>query len=334
MTSGRPTISAIIPLFNGAAFIEDALNSVFAQTLPPDEIIVVDDGSADDGAALVERLSAARDVTLIRKENGGQSSARNLGIARATGDLIALLDQDDMWYPHHLEEMVKPFCGRHFPPLGWVYSNLDEVDRQGRMVARCTLRFASDVQHPKRDLIGCLSTDMFILPSASLISRDAILAVGGFDEALSGYEDDDLFVRLFRAGYDNIYIKEALTRWRIFDGSASFTRRMARSRVAYLKKLIAAFPDDPRAGRFFARDMLAPRFFPWLVGEYTAALRGGNPRDIEVALDDLMMLARLHKPRVRRTVALLHPALRLAATKGWILSLSRMARPVMRRVLR
>src|SRR5208283_3100493 len=79
-------ISAVIPLYNGAAFIAAALRSVFAQSLQPAEIIVVDDGSTDGGAAIVQRLAAEHPVRLLRKTNGGQSSARNFGVARAHGD--------------------------------------------------------------------------------------------------------------------------------------------------------------------------------------------------------------------------------------------------------
>ena len=81
MQNDTPTISAVIPLYNGAPFIEAALSSIFAQILPPDEIIVVDDGSTDDGVAVVERLASQHPITLLRQSNGGQSAARNAGIS-------------------------------------------------------------------------------------------------------------------------------------------------------------------------------------------------------------------------------------------------------------
>ncbi|MGE0223662.1 MAG: glycosyltransferase family 2 protein [Acetobacteraceae bacterium] len=335
MSAEGPRIAAVIPLYNGERFIEDALNSVFAQTLPPDEVIVVDDGSTDNGAAIVERLAAERTVTLLRKENGGQSSARNMGIRHTDCDLIALLDQDDMWYPHHLEELVKPFLEKRFPPVGWVYSNLDEVDMKGRMIIRSTLRMLPFVQHPKIDLFGCLSTDMFVLPSSSLISRSAFFDVGGFDEDLSGFEDDDLFLRLFRAGYDNIYIDQALTKWRIFGGSASFSPRMARSRMIYLRKLIAEYPDDETANRFYTRDLLVPRFQQWMIREYTQALRRGDKAQIERALDDLVFLIR-HSPnrRLRLIARLLPRATRVMVAHPGLLRLSGATRPLIRRFLR
>ncbi len=95
-----PSIAVVIPLYNGSRHIEEALSSVFKQTVPASEIIVVDDGSTDNdaGAAVVERLAKTHSVTLLRKANSGQSSARNLGVRHSNSELIAFLDQDDVWY--------------------------------------------------------------------------------------------------------------------------------------------------------------------------------------------------------------------------------------------
>ena len=131
----QPKISVVVPLYNGAKYIEQALQSILCQTTAPTEIVIIDDGSTDDGGAIVERLSSLHPtIKLLRKENGGQSSARNFGVAHSDGDLIALLDQDDVWYQDHLEKLVKPFSEARFRKLGWVYSNLDEIDEQGLMV--------------------------------------------------------------------------------------------------------------------------------------------------------------------------------------------------------
>lgn len=328
------TISAVIPLFNGGRYIEEALASVFGQVRPADEIIVVDDGSTDDGAAVVERLSLMHPITLLRKPNGGQSSARNFGIARSRGALIALLDQDDAWYPNHLAELSEPFHETRYPELGWVYSNLDEVDVHGKMVGRNCLRHAHGVRHPKRDLFDCLLTDMFVLPSATLMTRVAFDSVGGFDERLSGFEDDDLFLRMFRAGYDNLYLDRALTRWRIFGGSASFSPRMALSRMTFIRKLLAEYPDDPVRDRFLTRDYIVPRFFPWLVREYTNSLRDGNAAKIQAALADLQFLTALQRPRVRRIMRLLMPVLESHGLARVLMPTAAAARPVLRRILR
>ena len=96
-----------------------------------------------------------------------------------------------------------------------------------------------------------------------------------------------------------IYLDEGLARWRIYSHSSSYSSRMAESRIRYFRKLLAEFPDDPRRERFFARDFLAPRFFPAFVREYTHALRYGDRRAIKTALDNLRFVASRHKWKQR-----------------------------------
>ena len=290
----RPSIAAIIPLYNGARYIEETLTSVLHQTVPPAEIIVVDDGSTDNGAgrAIVERFARNHPIRLLHKPNGGQSSARNLGIRASTSELVALLDQDDVWYENHLEELVKPFRRRSAPPLGWVYSNLDEVNEDGELASRCFLG-TLEAKHPKRHIHDCIGEDMFVLPSAALINRKAFDAVGGFDERLSGYEDDDLFLRIFRAGYDNIYLDMALSKWRIYPGSVWYTPRMTRSRAIYTRKLLEMFPDDPTRVRYhyYARDLIVPRFREHAIREYEEAIKLGEPAALAEAWAEIRFLA-------------------------------------------
>jgi glycosyltransferase involved in cell wall biosynthesis len=289
------SIVAIIPLYNGARWIEQSIKSVLAQALPPDEFIVVDDGSTDDGPRVVERLAQRHPITLLRKPNGGQSSARNFGVAHSKSALVALLDQDDAWYPHHLATLIKPFRKPRGISLGWVYSDLDEIDESGGMVNKRLLDLIPRVhirprENPKRSLAACLSNDLFILPSASLISRAAFEAVGGFDESLCGYEDDDLFLRLFRAGYDNVFINEPLSQWRIYQTSTSYTSRMARSRMIYATKLFEQFPNNRSQRRYWCRDCIAPRFVNQTLGDCVRALETRDAEMFRTAIAHLWIL--------------------------------------------
>ena len=325
-------IGVVIPLYNGAAFIERALQSVLQQTLPPDEIIVVDDGSTDEGPAIVERLSERHSITLVKQPNAGQSAARNRGIAHSAADFIALLDQDDIWYCHHLEELIKPFLKPWHPELGWVYSNLDEIDLHGNMVSYAIID-RTRTSHPKRDLIECLSKDMFVVPTACMFSRKAFDAVGGFDERLSGYEDDDFFLRVFRAGFNNVYVNQSLARWRLYSGSSSYSLRMGRSRMIYLRKLLVQFPDEPRREIYYARDVLAPRFFPWVVRDYKLALRDGTAEQIEAALQNLCFVISLHRLKFRILLALILPLLKIPNLARPFLFVMASLRPGLRRLL-
>lgn len=261
------SIVAIIPLYNGEKYIEQAIRSVLSQTDPPDEFIIVDDGSTDDGPQIVKTLAAQYPlIQYVRKENGGQSSARNFGVENSTSELIALLDQDDYWYSTHLEELVKPFLKNWGIPLGWSYSNLDEIDSNGQMIMRSMLN-ANSSPHPKSSLMECLSYDMMILPGAALISREAFDDVGGFDVNLIGFEDDDLFLRMFLAGYENIYINNPLSRWRVYSGSTSYKPEFWNSRMFYFRKQVALFPPDHFRGIDYASRKISPKFFKAIVSD-------------------------------------------------------------------
>ncbi|MDX7952284.1 glycosyltransferase family A protein [Lichenihabitans sp. Uapishka_5] len=293
--AAAPTIVAIIPLYNGARFIEQSVRSVLDQTRPPDECLVVDDGSTDAGPALVADLATRLPVRLLQKSNGGQSSARNHGVAQSTSSLIAFLDQDDAWYPDHLETLLAPFAARPGDAtLGWSYADLDEGDETGTLLTRQFLR-TRPTAHPKRTVEACLRDDMFVLPSASLISRTAYEAVGGFDERLIGYEDDDFFIRLLDGGFDNVFIDRPVTLWRIYPHSTSYSPHMGRSRMIYLRKVLQAYGARPAgAGGTLARTAIAPRFVKALLGEYARAGRRHDDAGMEAALDAMRDLLLPH----------------------------------------
>ncbi len=257
--SEKLSIVAIIPLYNGAKWIEQTIQSVLDQTLQPNEFIVVDDGSTDNGPEIVEKLAQKHPIKLLRKSNGGQSSARNFGVANSKSDLIALLDNDDFWYSNHLEELIKPFNDKHHINLGWSYSNLDAISNDGKLLERNFLDYF-DAQHPKQRLITLLSQDMMIFPSMTLISRKAFQHVGGFDTRLSGYEDDDLFIHIFISNYRNVYIEKSLGCYRRHDKNTTHTPKMAISRMIYARKLANEFPNDEKNHLYYIRDCITPRF--------------------------------------------------------------------------
>jgi glycosyltransferase involved in cell wall biosynthesis len=99
-------VSIIIPLYNKAPYVRRALDSIAAQSLSDFEVIVIDDGSTDDGAAIVTGYPDAR-YRLIRQANAGPGAARNTGIAQSRGEFIAFLDADDEWLPTYLDESVR-----------------------------------------------------------------------------------------------------------------------------------------------------------------------------------------------------------------------------------
>ncbi len=290
--SNAPSIAVIIPLYNGSRYIEQALESVFNQSRAPSEVIVVDDGSTDDSYAFVEALRARFAFQLLHKTNSGQGSARNFGVAHATSDLVAYLDQDDIWYSDHLEQLIQPFLKSYVQPFGWSYGNMDVINERGEMHHRCYLDLLKQIPQPKISVIDCLRYDMHILPGASLVSRAAHVKVGGFDERLAGYEDDDYFLRLFTAGYISAYINTPVYQWRFHASSSSYNIRMARSRMIYARKLFDSYPDQPEMYRYLTRDTIAPRFLPEMIQCYLQESRAGRWETAEWALAECEFLSR------------------------------------------
>ncbi len=334
MTQTRSDLSivAIIPLYNGARWIEQAIKSVLAQTLAPDEFIVVDDGSTDGGAgaAIVERLAQEHPIiALLHKPNGGQSSARNFAARHSTSALIALLDQDDVWYSTHLEELVELFKKPKGLPIGWVYSDFDDIDDDGKMVSRSFID-KSRLENPKRHLPTLLGQGAIIQPSATLISRAAFEAVGGFDERMCGYEDDDLFLRIFRENFDNVFIDHSTSQWRIHESSCGASDRNDESLRYYIGKLLRLYPDDKWRGHYYARDVIAPRFINIWLQMYIRAGRYKNRAKMNEYIDDARALVPLLGWRRRIFYSVVLPLMRVPAMGQAVIA----ARPVLHRVYR
>ena len=179
-------ISVIIPTWNRAERLVNALQSAFSQSLPPTEVIVVDDGSTDNTREIVRRQFP--DARYLFQQNKGVSSARNTGIAAASGDWIALLDSDDHWQADKLQQQCEQL--RAWPDFKICHS--DEIwIRNGRRVNPMK-KHAKQGGHIFRQ---CLPLCV-ISPSAVLIHRDLFNEVGLFDERLPACEDYDLWLRI------------------------------------------------------------------------------------------------------------------------------------------
>lgn len=189
-----PAISVVVPLFNKRDEVGATLRSVLAQTLPPLEIIVVDDGSTDGGAEVVEALAAGEGralLRLVRQSNAGVSVARNRGAAEARGEYLAFLDADDCWEPGFLAE-IAALIGE-FPGCGIYSAAFWVVGREGRFPAPCPER-RGVVDNFFRD-----SAHRYIaIPSASVVPRDVFDEAGGFPAGMKIGEDLYLWVKIAR----------------------------------------------------------------------------------------------------------------------------------------
>jgi glycosyltransferase involved in cell wall biosynthesis len=200
------TVSVVIPTYNRAHTVLDAVRSVLSQRFRDLEVIVVDDGSTDGTAALLAPVVDPR-LRVITGRHAGVSAARNLGVSKASGRLISFLDSDDLWHPEKLAAEVA-YLARH-PEVHAVFTDLEK--RHGDQVfpsfMRETAVFSRRLQHAAypeglilepRDMRLCLLEEVPIKPSALTMRRAAFDAIGGFDESWSSSEDWEFLLRLAR----------------------------------------------------------------------------------------------------------------------------------------
>lgn len=249
----KKSICVIIPYYNGSKWIERALISVFNQTVLADEVLVVNDGSTPKETEALYILAKQYPFTLLEKENGGQGSARNVGVAASTSQYICFLDQDDFYLPHH-NEALRAAIPSEDKNFGFVYGDLIHANEAGETVHPTILQQQPGLK--RKDPLHLLCYDLVILRSASLISRQAFNAIGGFDEQLIGYEDDDLFFRIVMAGYEHYFIEHTVTTWCVQENGTSLSIKMRINRVLYIKKTMSSFSQK----HFFCKDL-----YPWFL---------------------------------------------------------------------
>ncbi len=187
-----PRVSVVITTYNYERFVAAAIESVLRQTVRPDEIVVVDDGSTDGTAAVVARY-AAQGVRYIRQANAGAGAARNRGIRETRGDLIAFLDADDRWLPDKLARQLAHL--RRYPAAGLVTGGEWQVFGSGRAPVQVRRRPVRAARLYPRILIENIIGN----PSLVLVRRACFVRLGGFDEGLPLGQDWEMWIRLARA---------------------------------------------------------------------------------------------------------------------------------------
>jgi glycosyltransferase involved in cell wall biosynthesis len=210
-------VAAVIPVFR-ARYLAHALASAFAQSRPPDEVIVVDDGSPDGDQIDAAVATHAPRVTLVRQSNQGAGAARNRALRETSAPIVAFLDADDQWLPHFLLHQLNALARR--PALDLVYSDalfIGDTALAGRtFMSMCPSSGPVTFER-------LLAQDCTVMLSAVVARRAAIEAVGGFDESLRRGQDFDLWLRMARQGASMDYQRQVLALRRLHAANLSGT---------------------------------------------------------------------------------------------------------------
>jgi glycosyltransferase involved in cell wall biosynthesis len=186
--ASAPAVSVVIPCFNQAHYLPEAIESVLAQTLPPAEVIVVDDGSEDNSCEVAARYEK---VSRMRQKNRGVAAARNAGWKATTTDYLVFLDADDRLLPEALEVGAAALERR--PRVAFVSGFSRDIGDDGRPLKGLRQPFVTQDHYLR------LLEDCFIWSGSSIVyRRSALEAVGGFDESFTAADDYDLYLRIAR----------------------------------------------------------------------------------------------------------------------------------------
>jgi glycosyltransferase involved in cell wall biosynthesis len=224
-------IAVVVPTYNRAKLLGRALASVLAQRRPPDEVVVVDDGSTDDTGAVVARCADA--VRLVRRRHAGVSAARNLGVASSDAEFVAFLDSDDVWEEDHLERMQHAIDATE--GKAWLYfSDIRLAEHFGGDTLWSQARFTiSDAFQICRDKAWLFLPRQPVLLQAAVVRRDGYLRVGGSETDLVRRGDTHL---IFKLGFGGpICAVAGIAGGRTADDEYALTRLYPTEDVTYLQ---------------------------------------------------------------------------------------------------
>jgi glycosyltransferase involved in cell wall biosynthesis len=257
-------VSVIIPNYNYARYLGDAVESVLAQAYLDIEIIVVDDGSTDASKDVL--LNYGSGITTISQKNQGVAAARNNGVAASSGEFLAFLDADDEWLPGKVEKQVAMF--RADPSLGLVHVGVEEIDADG-----------SPLRHRLEGASGDATRELLMLGgrgilgggSGLMVPRAVFDEIGGFDTRLSTSADWDFFYQAARR-HPVGFVPEALLRYRVHATNMSANVGMMEHDMSLaFEKAFANGREDKSAAYGSLYKTLAGSYFR--AGDYRAFLR-------------------------------------------------------------
>ena len=236
----KPKVSILIPVYNGSNFLKQAIDSAIGQYYTEKEIIVINDGSNDNGATRKVAESFVPNIMYYEKENGGVASALNLGIEKSTGEYISWLSHDDFYYPNKLEDQISYVTSLENNKV-IVFSNEDMVD-ENNIVIRPAFQRKFDNSKFYRELL----VKKFIGGCSLLIPRKAFDRCGEFDESLRTVQDYDMWFRMLNNGYTFSYYQITSGAKRRHGGQDSQQKKELRrkEKIVLLTRALTSMTDE------------------------------------------------------------------------------------------
>lgn len=203
---GSPTVSIVIPVYNGANYLREAIESALNQTYTNTEVLVVNDGSSDHGATERIALSFGNMIRYFSKENGGVASALNAGIRLMTGEYFSWLSHDDVYYPYKIAEQISYLhdVGRQV----MLFSNYDVIDSSSKIIRTVSIK-----QYAQHEIRRALILDYPIHGCSALVPKVFFDKVGYFDECLKTTQDCDMWFRIAKC-FDAVHMPMPLIKSR------------------------------------------------------------------------------------------------------------------------
>jgi glycosyltransferase involved in cell wall biosynthesis len=260
-------VSALIPTYNCATLLPRAIASAFNQTLAPLEVIVIDDGSTDDTPRVLAELAESYGGRLVveRKPNGGEASARNRALARARGELVAFIDQDDQWHPRKLELQARLLA--EDPSLDACFTAYQRVTGTNRETVRLTAWQPKPEFVLRQLMIGSCMT-----PSTVMLTARAVRSLPAFDESLWLGSDWTYWLELAAAGFRVGYLPDVLVDYERHGGNMSGDARKISAAALEIFPHLFDHPSLPPSIRQLRRWCMAR----WLLIDAENAARTGS----------------------------------------------------------
>lgn len=294
----KALVSVVTPTFNRKHMLRRALDSIYAQTIPEVEAVVVDDGSSDGTEAMIAEYP--RPVVYMKQENAGPAAARNRGMKHAAGAFIAFLDSDDVFYPRHLEASLVAL--ERSPQAGLVYGASEVVDPDGRVVK---------IQRPRPEDRGRVLPRLlffnFVMPSTVVMRRECYETVGGMNEKLRYAEDWLYWLRLAdRFSFEQV--SEVLVRYQ--RSGVSLSRLPIEDLLAMNREMLDLAFADP---------VLAPAIAPYRRAAYAAMHRSYAETALELLDTGTARKLLARSLRQHPADARLYPLLAKSLLPKWLL---------------